>query len=61
MNNYRPQQYCDIQSKLIDCNLDICCYECNKKLCQNRCTLYDNQDYTKCRHAEKNQKISLDT
>ena len=53
MNNYRPQQYCDIQSKLIDCNLDICCYECNKKLCQNRCTLYDNQDYTKCKHAEK--------
>lgn len=53
-----PKQYCNIVAKY--CELDVCCYECTKELCEYRCHLFDYTDYTKCKHAEKS-KITIYT
>ena len=56
MVGYKTPQHCDIKSK---CEYVICCYECDVEVCEYRCHISDNKDFTKCKHAEIT-KITLD-
>lgn len=42
---------CDIQ--VIQCGLDICCYECEVSPCVFKCHSSDKEDYKNCKHIKK--------